>query len=33
MTASPSEERTGRTSQRFTVNATAAMKKISGVHG
>jgi hypothetical protein len=33
ITAKPNEERTGRTIHKFTVRATAAVKKISGVHG
>jgi hypothetical protein len=33
ITARPSEERTGRTIHKFTVRATAAAKKMSGVEG
>jgi hypothetical protein len=33
ITARPSEERTGRTIHKFTVRATAAIRKISGVQG
>jgi hypothetical protein len=31
ITARPNEERTGRTIHKFTVKATAAIRKISGV--
>jgi hypothetical protein len=33
MTARPSEDRTGRIIHKFTVRATAATKKMSGVQG
>jgi hypothetical protein len=33
ITSKPSEERTGRTIHRFTVKATAAIKKMIGVQG